>query len=386
MIRRLRSGSRTRRTFRTDLAVTLLALTFDLLVWNGDRQLRSGGILPIWVIPLTSVVAFATVMLRRRHPTPVFVGQLTYATVWALLVPSYTSIAGVLVALYAVALLRPPATSTLALASCALPFGLQVYNSVGRFRGPEILGAIVFALVIALPPLAAWGLGFRTWLAHARMAKLTASQQAETANALRMERLSIARELHDIIAHSVSVMVMQAAGARAIIATDPPRAAAAFKTIQDVGTQSMGELGRLLDVLRTTGDEDAVVRPAQQPNLRDLEQLLEKTRTAGLAVSMSVDGTPRPLDPSVSLAAYRVIQESLTNTIKHAGAGATARVHLTWDHQFLTVAVEDRTGTQPAKAPPNGLSTGHGLLGLRERVRFVGGSFNAHAIHGGSPS
>ncbi|MFC4066789.1 sensor histidine kinase [Actinoplanes subglobosus] len=222
----------------------------------------------------------------------------------------------------------------------------------------------------------AWLLGDRSRLADELAEQRAAERAAASAAAVRAERLRIARELHDIVAHAVSVMVLQVAGARAVLTSNPARAEAALETVQDVGRQSMNELRRLLGLLRSaSADHD--VTTTDQPGLDGVDTLLANARATGLSVDKQVQGTPGQLDPSVSLAAYRLVQEALTNALKHAGPKATVQVTLNWAPEQLTVTVHN-------DAPPRGkrrsgstpLSTGHGLLGLRERVHTVGGTLH----------
>jgi signal transduction histidine kinase len=227
------------------------------------------------------------------------------------------------------------------------------------------------------------GLGYRTWVTDRHTAQLEAQRDTAAVEALRLERLRIARELHDILAHSVSVMVLQAAGGQAVLRSDPDRALRAFKVIQDTGVGCTGELRRLLCLLRAAG-EDSAGDLGGTPGLADVDGLVDNTRAAGVAVSREVEGAPGRVDSSVSLTVYRIVQESLTNTMKHAGAGARARVHLAWMPGRLTVTVEDHARDPRVPAADAGrLSTRHGLRGLRERVAIAGGTFEAQPTEAG---
>ena len=217
----------------------------------------------------------------------------------------------------------------------------------------------------------AWLVGYRARRTDQRIAE----REAGTVAALRAERLRIARELHDIVAHAVSVMVVQSAGARVVLASDPSRAEAALDVVQDVGRQSMNELRRLLGLLRSVDADVSVDDP--QHGLADIDELLASAEGIGLTVRHQVSGTPEPLDPSVGLAAYRLVQEAITNTIKHAGPRAAIRVDLRWESKHLTVTVQNEAHADIGEAPDAPpLSTGHGLLGLRERVQTVGGTLH----------
>jgi signal transduction histidine kinase len=176
---------------------------------------------------------------------------------------------------------------------------------------------------------------------------------------------------------------LQAAGARAVLTTEPDRSERALEAIQDVGTECIRDLRRLLGLLRSAG-EDSGGSLDRLPSLDDLNDLLDKTHRTGLTITRTVEGTPARLDPSVALTAYRVTQEALTNTIKYAGAGAVARVDLAWTCDELVLTIEDQAAHDTGSgAPAPDLSTGHGLLGLRERVTTAGGRFEARPTGAG---
>jgi len=190
--------------------------------------------------------------------------------------------------------------------------------------------------------------------------------------AVAEERARVARELHDVVAHSVSVMVIQAqAGPRLLSDTD--RVREAFGSIETSGKQALAELRRLLGILRT--DERADRGP--QPGLGSLQTLVEQVRKAGLPVEVSVEGEPRELPAGVDLSAYRIIQEALTNALKHAGR-AEAEVRLRYGASALELEIVDNGSASPAQAP----GPGHGLIGMRERVALYGGVLHAGARNG----
>lgn len=201
-------------------------------------------------------------------------------------------------------------------------------------------------------------------LAHERLE----SQQDEVVRAaLLEERARIARELHDIVAHSVSVMVVQAGAAEDLLDRDPERARVPLLSIQETGAHAIAELRRMLGLLR---DEHAEPLLAPQPGTAQIEELVRQMEELGLPVELRVEGTPRPLAPGVELAAFRVVQEALTNTLKHARR-ASSKVLLRYGEQELDVEVVD----DGSVAPRTGV--GHGLLGMRERVALYGGAIDA---------
>lgn len=357
---------------RTDAIVIPIAWVMELGAWSthGPTHLRWGGVAPPWFVPVCTAGLFATLLFRRRFPFYVLAGQIAWALTTSLIMPTYNAFAGVLVGLHAYATRRPPARSVAALLVCMVPFVIQAYNADQTLKGEAVNMAVA-----GVTATAAWALGYRNWLSDTRVAQQQERSVALTAQALRTERLRIARELHDIVAHSVSVMVLQAAGARAVLSTRPKDAGQALDVIQEIGSQSMGELRRLLGLLRSASereDDSGALR-----SIDDVQALVETSRAAGLTVSVQVEGSPGRLDPSVSLTVYRLVQEAMTNTMKHAGVDAEVHVQMAWGSQELSVTVQDHCppGRQPApSAGP--LSTGHGLIGLRERVVTVGGSLH----------
>jgi signal transduction histidine kinase len=205
---------------------------------------------------------------------------------------------------------------------------------------------------------------------------------AERARAGADERRRIAREMHDVVAHSVSVMVVQAGGARRILDRDPARAAAAAALVERTGRQALAEMRLLLGVLHAdgAGEADAALEP--QPSLDGLEGLVARARAAGLPVSLRVSGERRELPAGAEVALYRVAQEALTNAIKHA-AGAPAAVLLTWGADAVELTVADLGADAGAGADALLPGGGHGLMGMRERMRVHGGEVDAGRRPGG---
>ncbi len=202
----------------------------------------------------------------------------------------------------------------------------------------------------------------------------TRDQQAMAA--VTEERSRIARELHDVVAHSVSVMVVQAGAAERLLDQDRPRAVSALVSVQDTGRQALTELRRLLGVLRPEATSDSSLEP--QPTLASLGDLAERVRDAGVTVTVERTGDHRALEPGVELAAYRILQEALTNVLKHAHARTAAvDVHYSPAQLELRVA-DDGTGGDPSLA-----GSGHGLVGMRERAAVFGGSLEAGPRAGG---
>ena len=211
-----------------------------------------------------------------------------------------------------------------------------------------------------------------------RARRLEVERQQERDLAAADERSHIAREMHDIVAHSLSVIITQADGARYASADDPDVAPRTLGVIAETGRSSLREMRRLLGVLR--GDEAASTRPL--PSLADVDDLVDSVRRGGVDVTVQTDGTPRrQLPPGAELSAYRVIQESLTNVMKHAGPGARAQVGLQWSPRGLSVTVSDNG--LGAAAGLDGDGAGQGIKGMGERLALYDGTLKAAPAAGG---
>jgi signal transduction histidine kinase len=192
--------------------------------------------------------------------------------------------------------------------------------------------------------------------------------------AVAEERVRIARELHDVVAHAISVIVLQARGGRRALASDPEEARGAFDWIEATGSEALTEMRRLLEMLRRDDDELAL---APQPSLRHVDALVAQIREAGLPVELTVEGEPTAVTPGVDLSGYRIVQEALTNALKHAGP-ATAHVLVRYGTDSLELEVTD-TGRRATGMD----GAGHGLVGMRERVALFGGQLEAGRRHEG---
>jgi signal transduction histidine kinase len=189
--------------------------------------------------------------------------------------------------------------------------------------------------------------------------------------AVAEERLRIAQELHDVVGHNVSLMVVQAQALG--VTSEDERVAQSTRAIADLGRQAMAEMHRTLTLLRAGADEPAELAP--QPGLADLDRLLEQSRAAGIDAELAIQGEPRALDHTVELSAFRIVQEALTNVIKHA-AGARAKVTLSYRPDGLTLTIADN-GDGPPRDSSAGRAEGHGVIGMRERAGMFGGTLAA---------
>ena len=232
-------------------------------------------------------------------------------------------------------------------------------------------GVLFFGLLIGTPFVVGRAIRYRR-LREAALEETNvalARERDERARAaVAEERSRIARELHDVVAHAVSVMVLQARGGRALLDSEPEESRTAFDTIETTGRQALGEMRRLLGQLRA---EDEQLALAPQPSLTRLEALAEEVSRAGLPVEVRIEGEPTELPAGVDLSAFRIVQEALTNALKHAGpARAIVAVRYGDGEVDIEVADDGRGGA-------NGDGTGHGLVGIRERVAMYGGDFAA---------
>ena len=246
----------------------------------------------------------------------------------------------------------------------------------------QVIGDFVFPTTFGLVAwLAGRALRTRTRLTEELHEAAVREEEAHAQEALRAaadERRRIAREMHDVVAHSVSVMVVQAGGARRILDRDPARAVAAAEQIERTGREALAEMRRLLGVLHH--DDDGNDARAPQPTMAGVGALVGRARAAGLPVVLREEGERRSLPAGLDLAAYRVVQEGLTNALKYSGRAET-EVHVRWSEKALELEVADR-GPGPARQRVEA-DGGHGLLGMQERVRLYGGELEAGRRRGG---
>jgi signal transduction histidine kinase len=251
----------------------------------------------------------------------------------------------------------------------ALTVALYVTDLAADSDGIYLEGIVFYTLLFGLPWVAGRAVGRRR-LSEGRLAQEKARAQA----AIAEERARIARELHDVVAHAISVIVLQARGGRRVLEAEPADAREAFATIERTGHQALEEMRRLLGMLRATDEQLAL---APQPSLKQLDRLVEQVQSAGLPVQVVIEGDPRELAPGVDLSAYRIVQEALTNALKHAGP-ARARVLLRYDADELELEIAD-----DGAGSGGGAGTGQGLIGMRERVSVYGGELEAGRRPGG---
>ena len=368
-------------------------LAVVLLAGAANAYLGDAAVLP------ASLALAGTVAVRRRFPVPAYAVALAIGVAQVIfgigdkftnspLQPTFADVA-ILVLLYTVAAERPRRVSLPSLAACAVLFLAVVarYNPGGTQPPHRLEFFIVTALLYLLAPASAWVLGDSMGTRRAysaaleeRAVRAERERDAQAQIAVAAERARIARELHDVIAHNLSVMVAQADGGAYAFDATPERSRQALQQIGRTGRQALSEMSSLLGVLRTD-PEAAPLAPA--PAAAEIEQLVAQAREAGMRVSHTVEGPVQPLPGGLSLSVYRIVQEALTNVRKHAGPGATAEVTLRYGPDDLIVRVTDDGGTaSPSANLPRYTAAyhepaGHGLAGMRERAAMYGGTVQA---------
>jgi signal transduction histidine kinase len=347
------------------LALVVLVLTADQGTGTTDTELL--GEAPAAMRLALGIGLAVLVLVRRANPWPLLaLGAAAWALMgapWGLMVAGYTLSARP----------RRPRWFGPLVGALALVVAVRMLI-VSEVSAPFAVGVAV--LIVGVPVLLGLWVGIRRALiAHLRdeAERLRREQLLEAERARAQERASIARELHDVVAHRVGLMVLHA-GALEVSLADP-EAARQAALVRETGREALDELRHVLGVLRERADG---VPLDPQPTLTDLDRLARQSREAGLEVSVAVEGARRRLPATVERTAYRLVQEALTNVHKHA-AGAATEVDVRFGRERLEVTVRNaRPAGGPGPPPGQGLDGGgHGLLGLRERVALLGGTFRA---------
>ena len=316
-------------------------------------------------------VAFAVPLLwRSRWPFPVFLVTAGIAFVQWLVGVRVLGDVALLIALYTVASREDRRTSLIA----AGILELGVLLALARwFHGAHIRSFVGLTGLVAAAGILGQNVRNRRRLLESlqeRAARLELERDQQGRLAAAAERARIARELHDVVAHNLTVMVALADGATYTLRDSPDEAQAALETASRTGREALAEMRRLLGVLR---DQDQAADAQPQPGVHEIDALVEQVRAAGLPVSYRVSPDARALPEGIQLTAYRIVQEALTNTLKHAGLSATAEVELVATDTDVRISVSD-TGSSTAPANGNG---GAGLRGMRERAAVYEGSVQA---------
>jgi signal transduction histidine kinase len=353
------------------LALALVELAGDAPgLPDADAPGRTSG-------ALVAVVLLTVAPLALRYVAPVLV--LACVVALTIVTPagepaSFIQALGAAVASYTVG-----ARIADRLRSAVLVVGVAVLATVGALvSGGDLLRSLVLPFVVLVP---SWLLGdaVRARRTEAQRRQEDARRarrelELELRSAAEAERRQVARELHDIVAHTVSVMVVQAGAARKVVQRSPERADGALAAVETTGREAMAELRRFFGALDGEPDgEDALGGLAPQPRVASVAELVERVRQAGLTVRLEVDGSAPTLPASVEAAAYRIVQEALTNALRYAD-GAPTVVHLGYEASQLRIEVIDEG---PATEPATAQGAGRGLVGMRERAKLVGGRLEA---------
>lgn len=335
--------------------------------------------------PLTLVVglaAAAVLIARRRAPGWTLAISGVLVQILFHLDPAVGSIAVLApaVALFSLALTRGRIAQLLAAAGAvAAVIAADIFHT----DSISVLQTLAHAALVAIPLLAAETLRTRRSYVSLLLERLELAERAREQEGQRradQERMRIARDLHDIVAHTLTTITVQAGTAAELIDTDPGHARAALETIEDASRDAIAELRAMLGVLREGDHTDALRSPA--PGVENVAELVERSRAAGLEVQLEVTGEhPGQLAHAVSLAAYRIVQESLTNARRHA-AGAAVTVKLAFEPRELAVAVVSGAGDDCNKSK-HGEPAGVGIAGMSERAAAVGGTLRAAPLAGG---
>lgn len=351
-----------------------MAITSLAFIFAGPNHVRLDAI----SIPLI-VLQSMPIAWRRRNPMKVLYVTGTAITIYSLLgYHDSSSGLGIFVAFYTVAAHEPRRRATIAAAITAtgILISFAAYAALDSMTGwTSSLTATYLSFGLA------WLIGDNLRVRRAytrelenRAAELEREREDKAAQAVAEERARIARELHDVVAHYVSVMVVQAAGARRIVDKDPQAAKVALEAVEMAGRTALAEMRRMLEVLRA---DDTGMGP--QPGLGEIDRLIANVRDAGLPVEFAIEGSACCLPAGMDLAAYRIVQEALTNTVKHGGR-ASARVTVCYTADTLEIEVVDDGRGAAAQLLSAADGGGHGLIGMKERVALFGGVLEAGPV------
>jgi signal transduction histidine kinase len=361
-----------RRNWAFDIVLAaVVGVLGQLEVWWGIGSTHRQG--PLWVQSLLYAVTALLLVVRRVRPLACLTAMVGVSVVEFIAVGSpegFGVSVALLIATYTVGNRLEWRRSWV-----GLVLGVVVWVAWAAFDPMNTTFAERFsALVWLAPSLIAWLLGALVRVTRLNAEQRRVNREQRASQAVAEERNRIARELHDVIGHSVSVMTVQASAVRRRLTPDQAVERQALETVEAVGREALAEMRRMVGVLRESGDS-AELEPT--PGLDQVDQLAEKFRTAGLPVALSVTGVARDLAPGLDLTAYRLVQEGLTNTLRHARNPGRAEVAIDYGADRIELAVRD-DGQYPVGSAATA-EAGNGLLGMRERVAVYGGSLVARA-------
>ena len=369
----------------TDLLIATLAFLLTLLMWSSQDTSDVLALRSLWDVAAyqCAFVGCFALLWRRTHPWQVHVVILGASLVLEFGLPA-NGIVALAFSLYSLGRYEPNARISLIAVAATLVYVVVDQRVLVQ---PTAGGTVAVVLAWAL-----WHIGRRLRfrgeylrLLQERAEYLERERNAESERAVAAERTRIAREMHDVVAHQVSLMTVQAGAARTICRNNPEAASEAMTEVEAAGRHALSEMRHLLGVLRPASDE-AKLTP--QPDLNDLPALIDKVRQVVASVDYETHGEFEDVTARAALAAYRIVQESLTNVIKHVGAEASVRVRVNVEPDHILICVRD--DGRDASAQPLGERQsdeqhggGHGITGMRERAELLGGHLHAGAIDGG---
>ena len=355
----------------TDLLIAVLALVLTLTMWVRTAEAGAFSLNTALGVAayLCAFIGSSALLWRRTHPLHVH-GVVLATSLVVLLLPTPNGIVAMAFSLYSLG--RYEADDRASLIGAVAALALVVLD-LGWDPLPDAGGIIAAGMVMAL-----WYVGRRLRfrgeylrLLEERARHLERERSAEAERAVAAERTRIARELHDVVAHQVSLMTVQAGAARTVVGADPEAAGEAMAAVESAGRDALAEMRHLLDVLRPAQADDAL---APQPGVGDLPALVARVRDVGPDVRLETSGLATALPSRVGLQVYRIVQEALTNVIKHAGDDVRVDVRVSTERDGVSVSITD---DGHGRASTTG--GGHGLVGMRERVELLGGSLHAGA-------
>lgn len=374
----------------TDLLIATLAFLLTLLMWSRQTANDVLALQSLWDVAAfqCAFVGCFALLWRRSHPWQVHAVILGASLILEFGLPA-NGIVALAFSLYSLGRYEPNARISLIAVAATLVY--VVFDQRVLVQ-PTASGTVAVVLAWAL-----WHIGRRLRfrgeylrLLQERAEYLERERNAESERAVAAERTRIAREMHDVVAHQVSLMTVQAGAARTICRNNPDAASEAMAEVEAAGRQALSEMRHLLGVLRPASDE-AKLTP--QPDLNDLPALIDKVRQVVASVEYEAHGEFGGVPARAALAAYRIVQESLTNVIKHAGAEASVRVMVSVEPNHIAICVRDDgqgAGEQPHVEQENGKqrsnkqhSGGHGIAGMRERAELLGGHLHAGETESG---
>ncbi|QDO90106.1 hypothetical protein FNH13_18715 [Ornithinimicrobium ciconiae] len=376
---------------RIDIPIVVGCAAADLFIsgyLTGEPiETTLGTQLPHWPVVALIALGYVALAWRRSSPWPTFLITLGLGLGAGLLLTFFQPMVGIALALHTVARRTPARRANPALVLAAFVSLNNGRTATGVGGDDGLFGLIVVTAIFLGFFTLVWALGRRDRAVRWRAAQEQERLKVSAEVSLGQQRQQIARDLHDILSHSMSAMILQSAGAKAVSSkldatTESKQVTDALAAIESTGAESMRELHRLLGLLRTQdGDEGTGITRLR---LADVDPLIAATRHGGLVVQHHREGVALPLDQSVDLAAYHMVQESLTNAMKHAGRGAVVDIYETWEPDRLQLQVRSSRGIseddQPTIRP---VGSGTGLWGLRERVELAGGAFESGRVEGG---